>query len=123
MQVVDDDLDSNDVVETLLSACGAEVRSVGSVPAALALLASWRPDVLVSDLSMPGEDGYSLIARLRARDSRYPRVPAIALTAYAGAADRDHIISAGFQAHVRKPFRSAELVVAVERAARQGGGR
>src|SRR6185503_14842766 len=59
--VVDDDPESNDVVHTLLSSCGAEVRTAGSVPAALALLATWRPDVLVSDLSMPGEDGYSLI--------------------------------------------------------------
>jgi CheY-like chemotaxis protein len=99
------------------------VRTAGSVPAALALLATWRPDVLVSDLSMPGEDGYALIARLRARDSRYPRLPAIALTAYAGPADREHIISAGFQAHVRKPFRSAELVGAVEQAARRGVAR
>jgi PAS domain S-box-containing protein len=117
--VVDDDPDSNDVVETLLSSCGAEVRTAGSVPAALALLASWRPDVLVSDLSMPGEDGYSLIARLRTRDPHSPRVPAIALTAYAGPADRDHVLAAGFEAHVRKPFRSAELVTAIETAARR----
>jgi signal transduction histidine kinase len=117
--VVDDDPESNEVVETLLSSCGAEVRTAASVPAALALLASWRPDVLVSDISMPGEDGYALIARLRARDTRYPRVPAIALTAYAGDADRDQLLSAGFEAHVRKPFRSAELVSAVETAARR----
>jgi CheY-like chemotaxis protein len=67
---------------------------------------------------MPGEDGYALLARVRARDSTHARVPAVALTAYAGAADRDRVLSAGFHAHVRKPLRSAELLTAIEDAAR-----
>jgi PAS domain S-box-containing protein len=117
--VVDDDPESNDVVRALLSSCGADVRTASSVPEAIELLERWRADVMVSDISMPGEDGYALIRRLRARDSGHADLPVIALTAFAGPADRERVLSAGFEAHVRKPLRGVELLSAVEEAARR----
>jgi PAS domain S-box-containing protein len=119
--VVDDDPASNDVVHALLDSCGAEVRIAVSVGDALAVMEHWAPDVVVSDISMPGEDGYALLRKLRARESEYSQVPAVALTAYAGDTDRERVLSAGFQAHVRKPLRSVELLSAIEAAARGTG--
>jgi PAS domain S-box-containing protein len=119
--VVDDDPDSNEAVRALLASVGAEVRTAGSARQALEVLAQWLPDLLVSDIAMPGEDGYALLARLRAEDSPHRGVPAVALTAYAGPEDREQMLSAGFQAHVPKPVRTAELMSAVEAAARASG--
>ena len=119
MLVIDDDPESNEVVRALLSSCGADVRTACSVAEALDLLARWRADVLVSDISMPGEDGYALISRLRAGESIHTDLPVIALTAYAGQADRERVLSAGLEAHVRKPLRGFELLSAVEEAARR----
>ena len=116
--VVDDDPASNDVVQALLASCGAEVRTAVSVGDAFALMARWQPDIVLSDISMPGEDGYALLSRLRAREDESTQIPAIALTAYVGAADRERVLSAGFQAHVRKPLRSHDLLGAIEAAVR-----
>jgi PAS domain S-box-containing protein len=110
--VVDDDPDSNDVVRTVLVSFGAEVRTAGSVAEALETVEGWVPDVVVSDIAMPGEDGYSLVARLRAREI-LGGIPAIALTAYSAPGDRDQALRAGFDAHVAKPVRTPELVHAV----------
>jgi hypothetical protein len=111
--VVDDDPDSNEVVRTLLVSYGADVRTAGSAREALAVMEHWVPDVLVSDLAMPDEDGYWLLARLRAREEGLRRVPAIALTAYSAPGDREQALSAGFQAHVAKPVRTNELLGAL----------
>jgi len=111
--VVDDDPDSNEVVRTLLAACGAEVRTASSAREALAVIERWLPDVVVSDLAMPDEDGYSLLARMRSHGPPLRSVPAIALTAYSAPSDREQALSAGFQAHVAKPVRTADLVGAV----------
>jgi signal transduction histidine kinase/ActR/RegA family two-component response regulator len=110
--VVDDEPDSNEVVRSVLLACGAEVETAASAAQALGLLDRWRPDVLVSDIGMPDEDGYALITRVRARADD-GRIPAIALTAYARVEDRVKLLSAGFQLHVAKPLEPAELVAAV----------
>jgi CheY-like chemotaxis protein len=118
--VVDDDGDSNDAVRTLLAARGAEVRTALSTPEALEIAGQWRPDVVVSDIAMPGEDGYALLRALRARGGTFADVPAIALTAYAGSADRVRLLAAGFQAHVPKPFDPAQLAAVVETAAHPG---
>ena len=118
--VVDDDTDARDLVGAVLSRCGAEVRSSESAAAALAVLREWRPDVLLSDIGMPHEDGYDLIRRVRALDeAQGGRVPAAALTAYARDEDRGLTRAAGFQMHVVKPVHPAELIAAVERLARQ----
>jgi signal transduction histidine kinase/ActR/RegA family two-component response regulator len=123
--LVDDEPESNEVVRTLLASCGAEVRVAGSADHALEILDRWKPDVLVSDVGMPGKDGYALIAAVRARGDNAARLPAIALTAYASVEDRIRLLSAGFQAHVAKPLELGELVAVVSslyRAAQEGRG-
>jgi len=112
--VVDDEVDTLETIETVLTQCGAEVRTAASAAAALEVLERWVPDLVVSDIGMPGDDGYALIARMRARDADHGgHVPAIALTAYARVEDRLRVLSAGFQMHVPKPIEPAELVAVV----------
>jgi CheY-like chemotaxis protein len=111
--VVDDDPDSNEAVRTVLTAAGADVRTAGSAGDAFTVLACWLPDVVVSDIAMPGEDGYALLAQMRSNVSTLGRIPAIALTAYSTAGDREQALTAGFQAHVAKPLRSEELLSAL----------
>ena len=111
--IVDDDPDSNDAVRNVLAAAGADVRTAGSTDEAFGVLARWLPDVVVSDIAMPGEDGYALLTRMRAEVSALGRIPAIALTAYSAPGDREQALSAGFHAHVAKPLRSDELLHAV----------
>ena len=120
--VVDDEPDSNDVVSTLLATRGAEVRVAGSVAQALEVLARWLPDIVVSDIGMPVQDGYVLLSEIRARESQYGRrIPAVALTAYATQDDRVRVLTAGFQMHVPKPIDPAELTAAVASVARTIG--
>jgi CheY-like chemotaxis protein len=108
--VVDDDRDSAGLAETILKGAGAQVRTCESAPDALSLVAAWRPDVLVSDIEMPGEDGYSLIRKVRelAADAG-GTTPAIALTAYGRPQDRVRSITAGFNMYVAKPVNPSEL--------------
>jgi PAS domain S-box-containing protein len=119
--VVDDEPDANDVVRTLLGTCGAEVRIAASAGHALEVLSGWRPDVVVTDIGMPDQDGYALLAGIEAQHSKLGRIPVIALTAYAGGENRVRILAAGFQMHVPKPIEPAELVVAVASVARATG--
>lgn len=116
--VVDDDHDGVEAVRALLRAHGAEVSTADSAPAALAQLRRLPCDVLVSDIAMPREDGYALLAQVRAGDAGAPALPAIALTACSGEDERARILAAGFLAHETKPIRRAELVAAVAAAAR-----
>jgi CheY-like chemotaxis protein len=108
--VVDDDEATRDVMGLALGLEGARVTTASSVADALAAIERQWPDVLVSDIGMPGEDGFDLIREMRRReDSGHRHVPAIALTAYAGAEDRRRTIAAGFEAHVAKPIEAAAL--------------
>jgi CheY-like chemotaxis protein len=118
--VVDDDPDSNAVVKALLVARGADVRTVLSAAEGLAMADQWRPDVVVSDIAMPGDDGVAFLHALRARRETIGDVPAIALTAYGSAADRRQLLDAGFQAHVAKPFDPVHLAAVVETTAYTG---
>lgn len=113
--VVEDEQDAREVLTIALRQCGAEVMSAGSAAEALEILRGERtPDVLVSDIEMPGEDGYALIRKVRAlEEERGGRVPAAALTAYARSEDRMRALSAGFQVHIPKPVEPAELVAVV----------
>jgi signal transduction histidine kinase len=112
--VVDDDPDSRSVLGQLLENQGATVAMASAASEALARFPQWRPDVLVSDIGMPEEDGYSLIRRVRAlTDKEGGNVPAIALTAYARAEDIIAARTAGYQRHISKPVDVAELVAAV----------
>ncbi|HEY6553250.1 MAG TPA: ATP-binding protein, partial [Vicinamibacteria bacterium] len=109
--LVDDEPTANEAVETLLESCGAEVRVAGSAAQALQVLDAWKPDVLLSDIAMPEEDGYFLMKKIRARTSdRGGDVPAAALTAYAKSEDRVTILAAGFQMYLSKPADPSELV-------------
>ncbi len=105
--VVDDDPGARAIMSAALTAAGAEVRECESAGEALDAVAAFRPDVLVSDLAMPYEDGYSLIRRLREGGER---VPAVAITAYARSEDEARVRDAGFQRHVAKPFDPEMLV-------------
>ena len=112
--VVDDDADAREVVSAILSQAGAEVATASSAPQAIDLVDRWVPNVLISDIGMPQEDGYQLIRKLRARLSdKSARIPAIALTAFARPQDRLKALSAGYQMHVPKPIEPIELVTVV----------
>ncbi|WP_434384743.1 ATP-binding response regulator [Melittangium boletus] len=109
--ILDDEQDTRELLRTLLEGCNARVITTASVDECLARLREERPDVLVSDIGMPGEDGYSLIARVRALPpSEGGRTPAVALTAYARVEDRTRVLLAGFHSHVPKPVEPVELL-------------
>jgi PAS domain S-box-containing protein len=111
---VDDEADARKLVNEVLGRCGAEVMTASSAGEAFELLQTWRPHVLVSDIGMPGADGYVLIGRVRALPEELGgHTPAAALTAYAGADDRARVLSSGYQRHVPKPVEPAELAAVV----------
>jgi CheY-like chemotaxis protein len=116
--VVDDEPDSNEVVRVVLDQCGAEVRTAGSTAHALGKLNHWTPDVIVTDIGMPGDDGYGLLSAIRAKSDPVSRVPVLALTAYVSVDDRVRLLSAGFQMHVGKPADPGELAAAIASLAR-----
>jgi PAS domain S-box-containing protein len=114
--VVDDDPDSRDFITFVLEDDGAEVISLSSALAVLQTLKSVKPDVLVSDISMPEMDGYMLIHEVRnLTPEQGGDIPAIALTAFASHHDQEKALKAGFQMHLAKPFNPDELVAAIIR--------
>lgn len=109
--LVEDEPDSRELLATLLTGCGAEVRVASSAAEALLLLGPVRPNLLISDIAMPGETGYDLIEHVRALEPEAGgAIPAIAVTAYAGAEDARRALRAGYQAHLSKPIQLRELV-------------
>jgi signal transduction histidine kinase/ActR/RegA family two-component response regulator len=117
--VVDDEEDARELLRTTFEAYGATVSSAGSATEALEVFERTTPDVLISDIGMPFEDGYTLIKRLRSRDAEGGGLtPAVALTAYAAPADRLAALAAGYQAHMAKPYEPSEIAALVERLAR-----
>jgi PAS domain S-box-containing protein len=112
--VVDDEPDARELVAAVLTGHGAEVVSVGSASEALEEMERQRFDVLVSDIGMPLMNGYALIEKVRQLpEERGGRIPAAALTAYAGVEDRMRVLSAGYQMHIPKPVEPAELATIV----------
>lgn len=112
--VVEDDPDTQELLKTVLQQHGAEVAAVGSAANALVEIERIRPDVIISDIAMGGENGYQFIRKVRS----LPReagghIPAIALTAYAGSADRRRALLAGFQTHVAKPVEPDDLLTVI----------
>ena len=114
--LVDDDAGARESVAAVLEQSGASVRAVESAAEAVETLEREPPDVLLSDIAMPGLDGYALLGQARAR-LQGAQLPAAALTAYAGATDRTRALAAGFQAHLAKPVDPAELVAVVAQLA------
>ena len=112
--VVDDEPDARDLIAAVLTGRGAEVVSVRSAGEALGEMERQRFDVLISDIGMPEMDGYSLISKIRQLPAeRGGRIPAAALTAYAGVEDRMRVLSAGYQMHISKPAEPGELTTVV----------
>ena len=111
--VVDDETDARELVAMVLTEQGAGVTAVSSVPEALQAIERSKPDVLVSDIGMPSEDGYTLIRRVRAMEKRVGHIPAAALTAYAGVHDRTRALLAGYTSHLPKPIEPTELAAVV----------
>jgi len=112
--VVDDEPDARALIQRFLEDCDAKVTTAASAAEAIKLVPELRPDVLVSDIGMPVEDGYSLMRKVRALDPQHGGdTPAVALTAYARAEDRVNAVRAGFQHHVAKPVNPIELVAMI----------
>ena len=110
--LVEDDEDARNMLATVLSSAQAVVTTASNAEEALALWESIRPNLIVSDIGMPGMDGYAFIAEVRQREKRIgiASVPAVALTAYARVQDRMRALTSGFQMHVAKPVEPAELL-------------
>jgi signal transduction histidine kinase/ActR/RegA family two-component response regulator len=114
VMVVDDEADTCELLTSLLTQCGAKVTAAKSAFEAFRLFKREQPDVLISDIGMPREDGYELMRRVRSLpEERGGNIPAVALTAYARAEDRLKALRAGFQMHLAKPVELAELVAIV----------
>jgi len=113
--LVDDDPDAREALSAVLEQCGATVRTTDSVAAAMAALDESIPEVIISDIAMPGADGYALIEQLKGRVASGRHVPALAVTAYAGMEDRRRALAAGFQAWLPKPVDAVALVAVVSR--------
>ncbi|MBI4444918.1 MAG: PAS domain S-box protein [Acidobacteria bacterium] len=118
--VVDDDVDARELLIQILESLGAKVFAAGSAREALESVVKNRPDVLLADIAMPGEDGFTLIRKLRLaeRESRENQLLAIAVTGYAGSSDREQLIAAGYDWHLAKPVEAGQLARAVARLQR-----
>jgi PAS domain S-box-containing protein len=114
--VVEDDVDARDLLVHLLEQAGASVSAAGSATEALGMLDALRLDVLISDIGMPGQDGYQFIREVRGSGDVNAAVPALAVTAYAGPQDRERALAAGFQGHLGKPVNTEDLIAAIRRA-------
>jgi PAS domain S-box-containing protein len=113
--LVEDDADGRDLIATVLERAGAKVIAVGSVAEAIENFSRAQPSLLVSDIEMPGEDGYALLERLRSLGPDARRIPAVALTAYAGHENVARALNAGFRLHIAKPVDPDTLVTSVAR--------
>ena len=112
--IVDDEADTRELLITILQDYGAEVTAASSATEAFEILQKLQPNVLISDIGMPNEDGYALIRKIRAlHPQQGGKIPAIALTAYAKSEDRNQAILAGFQLHIPKPINPAELAIMI----------
>ncbi|MGH8260153.1 MAG: response regulator, partial [Steroidobacteraceae bacterium] len=112
--LVDDDVDGCELVSSVLIARGARVRCVTSGPEGLQVMAQEHFDVVLSDVGMPDMNGFEFMRALRkAEEGRSKMTPAIAVTAYAGTADRQRALLSGYQMHIAKPIETAELIAAI----------
>jgi signal transduction histidine kinase/ActR/RegA family two-component response regulator len=119
--LVDDEPEARLIIGTVIGRAGAEVRACMSASEGLAKLVEWCPDVILSDIAMPEEDGYSFIAKVRALPQEQGgETPAAALTAYAREEDRVHALAAGYQMHISKPIDANLLITVVARLANRG---
>jgi CheY-like chemotaxis protein len=118
--VVDDEPDTGELLRRLLNHAGAQASVAASASEAIATVAAMRPHLLVSDISMPEEDGFALMRRLRKGGLS---IPAVAVTANVGYDDRDNALAAGFDAYLPKPINTSELLRVLASLARSRGAR
>jgi signal transduction histidine kinase len=116
---VDDQQDTRELITLALGRYGAEVRTSDSASMALKMIADWKPDVVVSDIGLPEMDGYDFMRRLRELEGDGERIPAIAVTGYAGAVDESKALNAGYALHLSKPIELNELAKAIARVSRR----
>jgi CheY-like chemotaxis protein len=118
--VVDDNEDVRELSNVALTQAGAEVRTADTARAALELLKDWKPNILVADIGMPGEDGYDLIRAVRELElDTGETIPALALTGYASAIDVGRVRAAGYHTHMAKPVSPRDLILAVANLANE----
>ena len=124
VMVVDDEPDTREMLSLMIGQLGAEVCACATSHDAMNLLGEWKPDVIVSDIEMPDEDGYELMRKVRQLEanSGERKVPAIALTAYGRVEDRVRALSAGYQMHIAKPAEPAELAAVIASLAARNAG-
>jgi CheY-like chemotaxis protein len=116
--LVDDEIETRQIISTVVERTGAEVKSCTSAREALSALVQWRPHVILSDIAMPDEDGYSFIGRVRSlAQDEGGSTPAAALTAYARDEDRKQALAAGYQMHIAKPIAANQLINMIARLA------
>lgn len=116
--LVDDEAEARQILSTVIARTGAEVKACNSAGEALAKMAEWKPDVILSDIAMPDEDGYSFINKVRSLPREQGgETPAAALTAYARDVDRRQALDAGYQMHIAKPIGAGQLVTMIARLA------
>jgi len=118
--VVEDDREASDSLLLILRERGAEVEWAGDYDGAMKMLEQFDADILVSDIGLPGRDGYELMLAVRAIKSKAARIPAIALTAFGRTTDKEFALAAGFDLHLAKPLQPQELVTAIARLVGQG---
>jgi signal transduction histidine kinase len=116
---VDDQQDTRELIALALARWGAEVRASDSAAAALKLIANWKPDVVVSDIGLPGMDGYDFMRQLREIEGDGERIPAIAVTGYAGAIEESRALNAGYEVHLPKPIELNKLVAVIAKVSRR----
>jgi diguanylate cyclase len=114
---VDDEADWCELLEHILLGAGAEARVAHSASEGLRIFDEWQPDILLTDIAMPGLDGYAMLAAMRSRGGDAGALPAVAMTAHAGAAERARTIRAGFTEHLSKPVSPHDLIACVRRVA------
>ena len=121
--IVDDESNTREAFSEMLQSFGADTRAAASVSEALVLVSEFKPDVLVSDIAMPGEDGYSLITKVRSLSPEDGKnTPSIAVTAFAGPENAKRVLSAGYQAHLAKPLDAHHLAVLIAKLAALNAG-
>jgi len=112
---VDDQQDTRELITLALARYGAEVKASDSAAMALQMIKDWKPHVVVSDIGLPGTDGYDFMRQLREIEGDGERIPAIAVTGYAGAIDESKALDAGYEVHLSKPIELNKLVSVIAR--------
>jgi CheY-like chemotaxis protein len=120
--LIDDEADTRNLLRVVLEQCNAEVKDASSAEEGLKIAREWNTSIVVSDIGMPGSDGYDFIRKFRQWErERGTSIPAVALTAYARAEDRMRALAAGYQIHIPKPIDPTEIALVIARQLPRGG--